>query len=245
MPLYLNKNKNVIFFHIPKTGGTSLESWLLENISSKQLLFDNFVQEDMSVTPQHLGCKTIKSILGTEIYEESYKFAVVRNPFDRLESEFFYRVKLGQVNLGKRPEQYFSFWLLDALKKYNKTPSIYDNHFRPQTYYVDNDTVVYKFENGIGNITSKIAKDFSIPHDSIVEHKKTSVRKPVYWSSKALHSISAIYNDDFVDFNYSQNSLSSTSRINFWQVLFIFIKYRVRVVLNFLKKLAKKNRRVN
>ena len=94
MPLYLSENRNVVFFHIPKTGGTSIESWLVNLLDSKQILFHKFILEDMLVTPQHLGYSTIQKLIGEEVFAKSYKFMIVRNPFDRLESEFFYRVKI-------------------------------------------------------------------------------------------------------------------------------------------------------
>ena len=96
MPLYLNNEQAVTFLHIPKTAGTTIESWLNETGKYQQILFSQQKLEDMQVTPQHLGYRTLAELTKTLYRPFEYKFAVVRNPFDRIVSEFFYRIKLGR-----------------------------------------------------------------------------------------------------------------------------------------------------
>ena len=81
MPLYLNNEQAITFLHIPKTAGTTIESWLNETGKYQQILFSQKKLEDMLVTPQHLGYHTLTELTKTLNRPFNYKFAVVRNPF--------------------------------------------------------------------------------------------------------------------------------------------------------------------
>ena len=75
-----------IFVHIPKTGGRSIEKLLRK--SSEDLEFDDGWNQDLSAWQQHLS---IQSILNNRPSCKNYfKFSVVRNPWDRLVSCYFY-----------------------------------------------------------------------------------------------------------------------------------------------------------
>jgi len=102
MPIF-HKYKT-IHVHIPKTAGTTISSSLgleKDNIhpehrgqqkhwfwgGNRQLL------EKYGMPYQHLNVVQIKEELGEEIYNEYFKFAFVRNPWDRLVSEFYWAKK--------------------------------------------------------------------------------------------------------------------------------------------------------
>ena len=128
MPLYLNDEQAVTFLHIPKTAGTTIETWLNDSGKYQQILFSQKKLEGMLVTPQHLGYHTLTELTKTLNRPLEYKFAVVRNPFERIVSEFFYRIKLGSIQLGVNSESLFSAWVVHNLKKYQETPELLDNH---------------------------------------------------------------------------------------------------------------------
>jgi chondroitin 4-sulfotransferase 11 len=84
-----------VFVHVPRTGGTSIESalglwgdWRQENTSS---LFGMITSPDLKrrlgTTPflQHLTASELGSVLPRE-FQRYYRFAFVRNPWDRLVS---------------------------------------------------------------------------------------------------------------------------------------------------------------
>ena len=89
--------KKIIFVHIPKTAGTSVESalslhgdWRIENrsnffgqISSNSLLARNFSSNFM----QHLRLHEIHNLLGEEFFDYEI-FTVVRHPWTRFLSSF-------------------------------------------------------------------------------------------------------------------------------------------------------------
>lgn len=206
MPLYLNDQQAVLFFHIPKTGGTTIESWLNDSGRYEQLLFSQKKPDDLKVTPQHFGYETLTKITNGISRSVEYKFAVVRNPFDRLISEFFYRIKLNNIDLGKKPEELFSSWVIHKLTKYKKNNSILDNHLRPQSYFIGKDVEVFKFENGIQNAINSIGEKLGIEVQGRIEAKKVSVRKEVLWSKFAANLVLEVYAEDFEKFGYSSDT---------------------------------------
>lgn len=207
MPLYLSEKINILFIHIPKTGGTTIENWIMSTGNFKQLFFSEHILEDTRVTGQHFGHETLSVLIGDINNSHLYKFAVVRNPYDRLISEFFYRVKTKDLLLGKRPEKYFSTWVENILNKYKEDNSILDNHIRPQRFFVGEDVNYFKFENGIYGIIEDLANELNIEITQTIESKKVGERKEVMWSDSALRKVKEIYECDFEYFKYSKEEI--------------------------------------
>lgn len=232
MPLYLNNEQAVTFLHIPKTAGTTIESWLNESGRFQQLLFSQKKLDDMLVTPQHLGYHTLTELTKELKRPFEYKFAVVRNPFDRIVSEFFYRIKLGSIQLGGNAESLFPAWTVHNLKKYQKKPELLDNHLRPQSYYVSNDVEVFKFEDGIENVLSSVADRIGIQGNVQVKPKKVGDKKSVRWSSTAIQMVLELYEQDFERYGYSK----STSSLDIESSMFRIKKHQAIYHTKLIKK---------
>ncbi|MEM7059364.1 MAG: sulfotransferase family 2 domain-containing protein [Pseudomonadota bacterium] len=71
------------FVHINKCGGTAVELAL-------------------GLPKNHLTAVSLRDEMGADEWARRFTFAVVRNPFDRVVSIYFYRVRTGQSNLGGR-----------------------------------------------------------------------------------------------------------------------------------------------
>lgn len=215
MPIYTHKDKCILYLHIPKTGGTSIENWFRTQTELSEHLFMRSPPLGFACTPQHLTYETIGLIFASMLPEFSYQFTIVRNPYDRLESEFFYRQKLRQLGLGKNPTKYFSAWVCDVLEQTKAKPNILDNHLRPQIEFVDKSSVeVFYFESGIPNILKALASKLNFAEPKELFHKKASVREPVIWSKKAINTVNQFYKHDFKTFNYSHKSSSRSFRQN-------------------------------
>ena len=81
--------RKIIFIHIPKTAGSSIEH-LLRDEGRYELDFIG-VRNGRS-THHYMGIE-LKMIL-KDLYPKYYKFSFVRNPYDRLISEYFWcRIK--------------------------------------------------------------------------------------------------------------------------------------------------------
>ena len=111
-----DKRKNIIFTHVPKTGGTSIEKAF------------GFVVGDGK--GKHANIKLIKNHLlkqeQEDYYKEAFKFTIVRNPFDQLYSFWNYHVNIiGDISVFKFEKDFNDF--LKNLDLKNKTIAPHHN----------------------------------------------------------------------------------------------------------------------
>src|SRR5579863_10557438 len=97
------KDANILFIHIPKTAGTSIEKYFSKKYSirfdTKSLfgfLEKNVIipeQFDRTISLQHQTYTTIvkfKKELGIDINDSTKIITIVRNPYTRLVSDLFF-----------------------------------------------------------------------------------------------------------------------------------------------------------
>ena len=93
----ISESKNFIFIHIPKTGGNSIQS-ILQKYSEDQIITKAKYQDGIERFEignknynyrKHAKLIDYKKELKPELYKGMFKFAVVRNPWDRLISYYF------------------------------------------------------------------------------------------------------------------------------------------------------------
>ena len=92
-PLVRVANEPFVFVHIPKTAGTSIMTAL--GITKKR----------------HLTVREIVDEIGADAWRGAFTFAFVRNPWDRVVSDFRYRVKRNYGSLRDCPIP-FRDWVL-------------------------------------------------------------------------------------------------------------------------------------
>ena len=89
----------IIFVHVPRTGGSGIEH-VLEICGDDNQGTLTPPRPDMlfglvgNKALQHLTAMDIRNHLGREIYDRYFKFAFVRNPYDRVVSEYHVRQRL-------------------------------------------------------------------------------------------------------------------------------------------------------
>ncbi|MDX1804878.1 MAG: sulfotransferase family 2 domain-containing protein [Alcanivorax sp.] len=94
--MLISEHKQFIFIHIEKTGGTSVRAVLREHAIPRpqsrwySLLRQAGLPRDYRHYrfPTHCGLSLVQSRLPPEDYQRFFKFAFVRNPWDRLVSEY-------------------------------------------------------------------------------------------------------------------------------------------------------------
>ena len=98
--MIINHTYRFIFLHVPKTAGTSITRWLstLTGWNDIELGGTHYGEEIQAIygrrfkLHKHSPAMQVRSIVGEDIWSNYYKFAVVRDPFDRLVSTYqFYR----------------------------------------------------------------------------------------------------------------------------------------------------------
>ena len=145
MPLIANK---LFFIHIPKTSGTSLYANLLNN----DIPFENFIDNTSPISCQHYHLKLIP-----KKYNKLKKFTIIRDPWLRTLSAYCYRNRKQHTF----DINHFNKWLYITFIKFKKNPSVWNNHFRPQIDFIDDNTKLFLFDD-IGACHDWLCKELRI-----------------------------------------------------------------------------------
>lgn len=135
MPFLLDYN--LLFVHIPKTGGSSIEKKFGIDKQNRDECF-TYTEErynNIIFAPQHFTPDLIEQHY-PELYKSSKKFTIVRNPYTKMISEFIYRE--GEFT----PDKFHNF--------VTRIPLAVTDHNLPQKRYFNNNIVysqILRFEN--------------------------------------------------------------------------------------------------
>lgn len=182
MPIFNHeKLGRVLFIHIPKTGGSSVERMLID--AGYELDKLNFWD---GTNFQH----AIPAVYNTW-GNFHYKFTVVREPMERFCSAIGYRgYDKNHANQAG----------INAINGYYKHATHMNNHIRPQVDFLSNDVDIYHLED---NFLEKIARKLDIvvqeyPHENA---KKQNVT-PEHISDVLKKRVYNLYEKDYAEFGY-------------------------------------------
>lgn len=187
------KNK-IIFVHIPKTGGSSINASLLSlrGIDHKGSFFGPKLKA--SFMAGHQTALEMKEEILTrgEDWNSYWKFSIVRNPYDRIDSSYNWHHTLGHST----PEIPF----LETVNYAKYEDYLFDNE---KQLMVDK---VYKFEQGMDYIYREIEKQigFILPRRKA---KMVEKIKKYRFTTEAKNIILKKSNFDFEYFNYDKEKL--------------------------------------
>ena len=188
--------REFVFVHVPKTGGISILNHLAPGVEPHG----------------HPLARDYQKLLGQERFRRFFKFAVVRNPWDRLVSTFCY---LKQGGRNERDRQ----WSASHLAPYpdfhsfatgwltRRTIHTYD-HFLPQFRFVcdrhgqllvDHICRLEHLATDYEPIRQRLRPDKPLPH------LNASVREPyqTYYTPRTRAIVADVYREDIARFNYS------------------------------------------
>jgi len=215
-------DKKIIFVHIPKTGGSSIEQSLGMNsenniyslspmkytnipVDRSKFMYTKGALESMWYrTPQHLTITQLFKIIPDAFTDEYKIFCVVRNPFERLVSEWAY-IQNHPVTL---PKDYKKMNFEEFVYSVFKLPTfarlvLFDSHLETQKSFITNETNDIDFDINIFRF-EKIDECFKWlgvePVQTMTSHH--SLYKEYY--TPALEKfVAGIYKEDFDYFGYS------------------------------------------
>jgi len=198
---------NVLFIHIPKTGGTSFENYMSQRYNiplNHETLYKQ--KKGEPTTYQHF---TLQSLWNRRqefgIHEEGLRvIAFVRNPYDRMISELLY-LKLIDRNTSADD-------VANVIRQYLLSSSTYDNHKLPQVdFVVDTYGQLWKGLEiaHLENITEELShlgfNDFNnwdYANSERIEDK--SIDYSHYLNDISIQMINEYYSDDFDMFGYNR-----------------------------------------
>jgi chondroitin 4-sulfotransferase 11 len=208
-----------IFVHIPKNAGTS-------------------IKEFFGWTHHHHHHRTIEQIktdfekevsTNVKIYDSYKKFAVVRNPYDRMVSWYFYLKRAMEMektrgdhrwSSGEHLPPTFSEWIKDPLKKYYTMWKLSDIRnslhtdievnnlgirdgiplLSAQHLFVDDTVEILRYENLNNELNRFFGEEINIGTRNAVEREKYLN----YYDEETLNIVYERYKGDFDKFNYKK-----------------------------------------
>lgn len=206
MPYIEHDGKRLLYLHVPKTGGTSIERWM-ESVAPLRLHAIG-KPHPMRVTPQHLRLSDIEMLLGEGYFD--YICMTVRNPFTRLESEYRMQVALAETGLWQRAPK-FSFWLETALGQLASDPHALDNHLRPQWEFLGEDlggnrVEIFPLEEGLSKPLAAMAAQLGLPAPETAAHALKTAPAPIKWRKPDILRVRRAYAEDFTEFGYDNSA---------------------------------------
>ena len=169
-----------IFIHIPKNAGTSIETL--------------FANNSFKIQPyKHADIYEIKNKF-PEIYDSYRKFTIIRNPYDKMVSWYFYLKK----NLGDYDVIEFNEWIKDPSKFWHANDPI--SFLKPQCDWVDETVIIIKYENLDKGLNKFFNEKISLP----VTNKSDRNHFSDYYNEDSLNIIYDRYKEDFKKYNYNK-----------------------------------------
>ena len=191
--------KEIIFMHIPKTGGASIG----------QLCMSNRIGAIGHNTrnPNYVSLAQYK-----RSHPDIFSFSIVRNPWDRLVSAYHFLSQGGlnaddSKDANKYVNRYSGFneFISGAFKDDAILTQI---HFRPQHEWISDENNVIadyvgKFEDLQHHISACLAlvglPDYQLPHVNKATHKHYKQ----YYSKESIDIVETIYSRDIELFDYT------------------------------------------
>jgi hypothetical protein len=207
MPLIHHLGRTVLYLHVPKTGGGTIEAWLR---SVAPLRFHSVgVPAALRCTPQHLRMSDFRDLFGDEYFD--HVFMTVRNPYARVASEYRMHAALSGQGFWKAWPT-FSHWLETHLHLAAAEPFALDNHLRPQWHFLGSGVEVLRFESGLPAILARMAEVIGAPPPAAPEHvhKTTGAGVAVAFDRIDRLRIQEFYARDFEIFGYDPNDPGET-----------------------------------
>jgi len=205
MPYY--KEKKLLFIHIPKTGGTTIENNISKN--TPQTLYSGYTN---SLLDFPYNKKSLQHQFYTTIYKFRDKlhvnfdnikiFSVVRNPYDRIISDLFWH-KL--INKNFTAEQVYN-----VIKNNYLDRNDLDNHNEPQYKFIvdENSELIKNIKIFRTETLNESNYDLSKFVGFNINIKQKNVNKDYsnYLNQYSISLINTFYKKDFELFNYKLES---------------------------------------
>ena len=215
----------LIFIHIPRCGGTSIEHAFGEDLWK------------YNPKEKHISCNDAINLYGHNKWNSYFTFTIIRNPYDRIISMW----KCGYYGNHKSLFQFLLFY----------KPALHEFH-KPEYGSILNNNIdkVYRFEN-IDEVLNDLNKRLKIS-GAVLPHKEKSIRNHYskYYTKKTIAIVGYLFRKDIENYNYrfvDEVGLEINIGIFLYYIYlteFIAIKYLVAVyslLKNAIKYIFKNN----
>ncbi|GAB3273735.1 sulfotransferase family protein [Arthrobacter pigmenti] len=208
MPVFRKDGRNILFIHVPKTGGSTIEE--VFNSSGYQVMYldgkmgptsPNYFRK---CAPQHMNAEMLEHAFRLDKFDLT--FLVARDPLARFKSRYVWsHRKQASINPEISEE-----WVEKQFREFSTNKFVGGNHVRPQVDFLTPGCDVYNFETGLQNIVDDLDKrfDFSLNREiprvregGAVSHMSS---KDVVVSPGLERRIKEFYAEDYIRFGYDR-----------------------------------------
>jgi len=204
------QRRELFFIHIPKNAGTSIE----DVSKSQNILWGRHYKwksiDNIKCNKWHIPPKYINN----NDYKNKILFCIVRNPYNRIISEFQYNRIISEfqyISDYKYSATHLNDFISNLQSRYKNNSFMNDCHILPQIEYIkksDNsinkDIIILRFENieiDFKNLLEKYKYD-----DIKLSHSNKSKGGLSFkdLNKNSIKIINEMYNEDFKEFNYDK-----------------------------------------
>lgn len=194
MPVLHAGGATVLFVHVPKTGGTSIATALRELGQLAGVDGHHDGSSGLPCSPQHFHAPLLRAVhedFRAPASPFAYAFMVVRDPFDRLVSEFRWRLarRAGSGVVGRYRRrvrlpgmavdgELFADWFAEVSSAFAVDPFCLDNHIRPQSEFEVFSLEVHRFEDGLQTPLDRVAAAIGSATTPEVGHANPTRARP-------------------------------------------------------------------
>ncbi|WP_093744169.1 sulfotransferase family 2 domain-containing protein [Sulfitobacter delicatus] len=212
MPISKINGKLLHFVHIPKTGGSSITSYL--RAKGPVALYSREQLEWSKSTPQHVEAATQRVLLPEGFCD--HRFYILRDPFERLLSEYRYRatrrnpandlpnqispdVKI-TVELDWDKEFYGTFdeWVRKVFSGQAIDPYLCDNHIRPQNEFAHPNSKIFLFEDGLEQVLDWVDQVTQTERITVPLDRNSSSKFSIQMRDDTRKLIFSFYQEDYL-----------------------------------------------
>jgi Sulfotransferase family len=202
MPIFEKGAFKILFIHIPKTGGTTIEETFVRNGFKMSYRRGgrygklNEFDRNNGCSPQHMHADLLaKHFIRSDF---NYVFCTVRHPESRFLSEWRSR---------KRDFPNVDPDCLDAVAdhlppSYARNPFLYDNHLRPQHEFLWGHPEVFRLEDGLQSTFDAVSEriGYRLRYQGL--RLQAARGKPPSLGPRTRKFIHEFYREDFLRFGY-------------------------------------------
>lgn len=208
MPIFTKDGHALLFIHVPKVAGTSLErrfvkaGWKMTYRATRRTEGEAFLLR--RVSPQHYHGSMLQDLFKLGRFDAV--FTVVRDPIARFRSEYAFRHRRPG---GDGSADTVSAWTETMLRDYEMNPFILDNHLRPQHEFLVPQADCYRLEDGLEaamddlNMRYHLDLPTDFPHALKSDSPGQLASRDVELSPQTLARLADFYAKDFAHFGYT------------------------------------------
>jgi hypothetical protein len=206
VPVFTKDQISVLFVHIPKTGGSTIErvfkrsGWTIRLRETKRS--HSHLLPLRRCSPQHWHAALLEEMFVVDRFD--LRFLVTRDPISRFRSEYLMRNHGNPRTEARALDE----WAEQMLARYREDPYTLDNHLRPQVEFQLPHAEVYRLEHGLESIVADLNERFDAGLTSEIPRAMASTAVAGVSSSQVQVSpaldatLREFYAEDFRQFGY-------------------------------------------